>query len=805
MYFGYASYINTKFYRSHSNFVLGGIGLGIIYGVLHLISPFIPNIAARYSSPELISYRIITIFTFVAAPLKLALLYFAFRITTLENQTLIKLRSKLRESVDNRKIFFSRNGILEALKQAFGADAVKLYIKIPSMSEAAEERQVHVYSSSEAPHEYESKSESKTPLPAILETLAEEQERANRRHETESRGSSPLNRIFQAARTRRTRAPFDGTEPIRHHGGLIGCLKIEKNLKIEKKETRKFTYSAAKLCQILGEDISPLVQSYRLQESLRVLVQESLRVLVEGLDKNLATPAQKDQRRRSFINLTREKFEAVIQQVLSPQMTSFVIDTGFVHTGVPEVACAEDRKRVPYECKADEVHAGLSIGHIYLDYQQDRDPLENPSLGYFHAYGKVVTSIVTRFFISSVEQRFNQIIKELSFKLTTKQTLDELFDNIQKSVEAADLAGVVLYHPEILGFRQIIRSNDTADNKAVGEKLADPQKVLRQLEDSQPKVVAVTPDRLILGMRLKLPLTYSDLPAGLFVGVRRAEFAQELGRNTPWRNFLINLADVAGSALDRIIKAEQIQREKRERAEEYKVFETAEMVNFLTHELINRVETLASSAALLRYGITKLDLDDALKKPIEPRVEDIRREFNQLRSLMEDIHKSARVPAESGPCFLEKTVQGAAELYKTGSNIEIKIEIPSAIQVKLPEFIIKLTFGNLIRNAIAAIKRREKDSGHRGGRSNGQPLISIWAEGGEENFINCFIKDTGAGVPPSLGESIFDLNVSTMQGKGGWGLFYVKRTLERNGGLIELTHSEPGDTTFRVRLPKFSE
>jgi len=799
MYFGYASYINTRFYRNRTGFVLG-IVIGVIYGGIHLISPFTPNIAFRYASLALtekqISERIGTIFTFVAALFKLALLYFAFLITTLETQTLITLRSKLREQVDSRKVFFSRQGILEAIINAFQADAVRLYIKVTPTGDAKSHHGVHIYSApSEKESEYEIRSESETPLPDLVRELVKEHEEANR-FQTERAGGSFLKRIFQASPPQPTRPRFSGVESIRYHGGLIGCLTIEKH------SSQKFTYSAERLCRILSEDISALVQFYR--------VEESLRVLSEGLNKNLETLSSAE------IN---SEFEVIIQRVLSPLRTRFVINTGF-QTALPanSKGSADNSyrcKTVPYRCVADEARDRVTIGEISLDYQKERDPVAAPSLGYWHAYGEAVASIVTRSFLSCVEQKFNLIIRTLSLELTKTLDFDKWFEQIQHSVLAAEFDGVVFYYPEIRGFRQLIRRNDSAENIAVGQALTnafpDPKKVLEQLADS-PTVIPLTSDKVILGIKLASD-DEGHSRAGLFIGVKRLEFAKELGLNTPWRNFLLNFANVAGNAFERVIHAMQIQKNQIAQAEDYMILATAEKIGLITHELLSHIENLAGNAGLLKLDLPE-SLEEAPKKALDTRLKEMSLEFEALRSLAGGIRSSAQIPKHSGPSSLQKTLRKLASLHELRSNIEIELKgvknlsahpgsatALSEVKVALPRNIVELTFGNLIRNSIAAIKRQVNGEN----KSAGSPgLIRIWAEVEDgNNFIDCFINDNGSGVPPGMVDSIFEVNVSSTPGHGGWGLFYVKRKLERDGGSINVQHSEPGNTTFRVRLPRF--
>jgi signal transduction histidine kinase len=818
MYFGYASYINMNFYKSHSGIVLW-VSIGVIYGGIHLIKPFAPNIAAHYGSAEL-NLRIMRALTFVAALLKLVILLSVCKITALENQTLITLRDKLRESVDDRKFFFSRKGILVAIHQAFGVDRVTLYIRVPSVENAANGLLVHKYWwPSEAPSEYEVVSESETPIPTLIERILDAKAKESRR-EAEQRGGLRLSRIVRDALVGTKRAPFDGLAPIRYHGALIGCLTIEKG------GMRHFTYSAEKLFQLVSEDISVLLQFYRLNESLRALI--------KGLERNLKTPrAIKSDAGPTMLSKAElgEQFEAVIQGLLSPLETRFLINTGFRKIdNLPTVqelnlaAKINGRKPANYECCIDEAGVALTIGHLHLQYQKERDPLENPSLGYFRTYGEAVAYIVTRFFLSAIQQKFDLIIKHLSAKLAGPMTFETWLGEIQESVKAAELEGVVVYAPEAMEFQQLVRAEDAAASRAIGARLdeAFPEKtnIFALLEAERLEVVQSAGEGLILGM--KLP----HREAAILVGVSRKEFANELKANIPWRGFLLNLAEVAGNAFDRIMtalemqkKAREIQKEQIEWMEAFMAIKMADKVNALTHTLVNRIENLDQSAALTNLEVSLLEVDDSMKKPIERRIEEVRSEFAQLRSLAAGIRSSTQILDESGPCPLMKTLEPIVKLHETRSHVRIELvegvrvgpsstapaQMLADVLVSPPLFVVEQTFGNLISNSIAAIERKKSEGRNGSDGFNRPDVIRIWAEVDESGkFINCFVYDTGVGVAANIRDAIFDMNVTTTPGKGGWGLFTVKRMLRDIGGAVQLDHSEWGDTTFRVSLPKFS-
>ena len=63
------------------------------------------------------------------------------------------------------------------------------------------------------------------------------------------------------------------------------------------------------------------------------------------------------------------------------------------------------------------------------------------------------------------------------------------------------------------------------------------------------------------------------------------------------------------------------------------------------------------------------------------------------------------------------------------------------------------------------------------------------------------VSDNGPGIAPSMHETIFDPYVTTKKGGNGLGLAICAKIAAEHGGLIELSESQPGNTTFSVMLP----
>jgi signal transduction histidine kinase len=93
---------------------------------------------------------------------------------------------------------------------------------------------------------------------------------------------------------------------------------------------------------------------------------------------------------------------------------------------------------------------------------------------------------------------------------------------------------------------------------------------------------------------------------------------------------------------------------------------------------------------------------------------------------------------------------------------------------------------NLIRNASDNLKKKPEDQ---------EKIIAIRAERIADRMI-LEVKDNGSGVPPELGNTIFDYSVSEHR-SGGLGLYLSRILVERNGGNLEYVPQEEG-SCFRM-------
>jgi signal transduction histidine kinase len=63
------------------------------------------------------------------------------------------------------------------------------------------------------------------------------------------------------------------------------------------------------------------------------------------------------------------------------------------------------------------------------------------------------------------------------------------------------------------------------------------------------------------------------------------------------------------------------------------------------------------------------------------------------------------------------------------------------------------------------------------------------------------VRDTGPGIPPHIGEKVFDPFFSTKEHGTGLGLSIARRIIAEHGGRLEAEAAPPGGAVFAIALP----
>jgi len=127
----------------------------------------------------------------------------------------------------------------------------------------------------------------------------------------------------------------------------------------------------------------------------------------------------------------------------------------------------------------------------------------------------------------------------------------------------------------------------------------------------------------------------------------------------------------------------------------------------------------------------------------------------------------------------------AAQLV--GSKVKIVLRLDPAVPHVFAE-------RECLERAIANVAANARDAMPGGGTF----LVETTSEAG---FVKIRMSDTGNGIQPGLRERVFDRDFSTKPQGTGIGLAFVRETVERAGGFVELAGEFGQGATFILALP----
>ncbi len=212
-----------------------------------------------------------------------------------------------------------------------------------------------------------------------------------------------------------------------------------------------------------------------------------------------------------------------------------------------------------------------------------------------------------------------------------------------------------------------------------------------------------------------------------------------------------------------------------------------EMAKQIAHDIKNPLTTMKLSmqqlervssnpeqaAAYLRKVITRLiEQIDSLAQ--------IASEFSMFANL--DIrNKSSMV--------INEVVESVHDLFSEQNNVALELVLPKELYHILGDknHLIRV-FNNLVINAIQSIPSDRQ----------GHVKVSLVRDG---NMTVVQISDNGGGIPPEIGERVFEPNFTTKTSGSGLGLAICKKIIEAHDGNIRFETRENEGTDFFVEIP----
>lgn len=205
----------------------------------------------------------------------------------------------------------------------------------------------------------------------------------------------------------------------------------------------------------------------------------------------------------------------------------------------------------------------------------------------------------------------------------------------------------------------------------------------------------------------------------------------------------------------------------------------------LAHEINTPVAGIASYAQLLR------DLTPA-GDPRSPLLEKLEEQAFRVARIVSNLLTLARPSGiERQTVDLSAVVREVVAQIRSeaeGHGVRVVCQPGEGITVVGNRVQLELVMHNLLRNALQATP------------AGGEVLVRV--ERDQDN-VSFEVADTGPGIPPALGNRIFEPFVTTKEGRGGTGLGLAisQDIVHAHGGSLEASHRWPKGTVVRVQLP----
>lgn len=233
--------------------------------------------------------------------------------------------------------------------------------------------------------------------------------------------------------------------------------------------------------------------------------------------------------------------------------------------------------------------------------------------------------------------------------------------------------------------------------------------------------------------------------------------------------------------------------------------------------LVRAFNTMAKELAFNQRAVVHSRHLEAWKKALGARLEELRARLADLdrvlavcgdasavREVRESVGRAlaGMEPFVTGPVGvlrkedINEIVRDVMEMFQgVRTDISFYVELDQSIPlvgVNRPQ--IHQAVVNLVKNAVEAVPEGK-------GRVRGQVrVVTAFERRLAGGTVRIEVSDNGPGIPPEVGDRVFEPYYTTKPGKQGLGLTVVSRIVEEHGGRIRHRRVD-GRTVFSVELP----
>lgn len=211
------------------------------------------------------------------------------------------------------------------------------------------------------------------------------------------------------------------------------------------------------------------------------------------------------------------------------------------------------------------------------------------------------------------------------------------------------------------------------------------------------------------------------------------------------------------------------------------------------HEIGNPLNFTNQALFALKKRLSNI----GIKNDTNEVIEDMQEGLDRMRGIVSDLREFSHNGGAGGTSFiLADAIHGALRMLMKPieeSEIELKIEVDSTVEVIGVKNQIVQVLANLVHNAVQAMESVA-----------GNGTLTITMVESEENLISIKVADNGPGISDKGLKNLFDPFYTTKDpGEGtGLGLSICYRIIEAHGGTIQVVSTPDTGTTFTVNLRK---
>ena len=210
-----------------------------------------------------------------------------------------------------------------------------------------------------------------------------------------------------------------------------------------------------------------------------------------------------------------------------------------------------------------------------------------------------------------------------------------------------------------------------------------------------------------------------------------------------------------------------------------------EMAKQVAHEIKN---PLTPMRMMIQNYVRKYDpTDPESKEKLNDLSETLVTQIDTMSAIAEAFSDFARMPLRNDEEIdVVDTIQTALEIFPD-NYVSFKPSVEK-LQLVFDKIYLIRVVTNLVKNAIQAVPNERK------------PEVSVGLQKIREMVI-IRISDNGVGIPPQIGDKIFEPKFTTTTGGMGLGLAMVKKIIEDYNGEIRYQSEENRGTEFIIKIP----